>query len=136
MSFFFFKLVFEVCSWKHRHMKSDFLQESTMQLQHGHRCLCWLSASLQNKKHEVRYENIKTNPVSCASGSSIGQLKNKNKCVAVGLPYCFLRALCEDRTAWSGFRAEGTFACDSTSNLVYLNPTLIMHGHSRKATLF
>lgn len=52
-----------------------------MQLQHGHRCLCWLSASLQNKKHEVRYENIKTNPVSCASGSSIGQLKNKNKSV-------------------------------------------------------
>lgn len=56
--------------------------------------------------------------------------------MAVGLPCCFLRALSEDRTAWAGFRAGGTFACDSTSNLVYLNPTFIMHGHSRKATLF
>lgn len=43
----------------------------------GYRCLYWLSASLQKKEHEVWYENIKTNPASCASGSSIDQLTLK-----------------------------------------------------------
>lgn len=54
----------------------------------------------------------------------------------MGLPYCFLTALSEDGTAWAGTRAEGTSACDTTSNLAYLNLTFIMHGHSRKATIF